>query len=433
MRALFILILLLAILIRTVGAVQAGVLGWTWLTLMTPQMLAWGFGMDWPLNLVLAVVTFIAWFLSREPKRLPINAVMVLWLAFMAYVTFTTFFALVPELAWARWNLAIKVMILGLMVASVMTTQVRIHALVWIIVLSLGYFGVKGGIFTIITAGQFQVLPTVYSLGDNNNLALALCMILPLMNYLRMQSANRIVRIGMVTGMSLVALGILGTYSRGGLIGLAIMAAYLWLHSNNKVVVALLALSVAIPAYNFMPAKWIERMATIQTADLDVSFQERLEAWRTGFNLAKARPFTGGGFNATESPVVFKNFVGNPSYDGGGRAAHSIYFEVLGDHGFVGLALYVALLVLTWHYAGATRRKARLDPKLGWIADLASMIQVSLASFIVAGAALSMAYYDMFYLLLGMAIVLRKMVVEPRATIQATAPLAMANSATAFN
>ena len=159
---------------------------------MTPQRLSWGVGMDWSLNLVLAIVTILAWLAARESKRLPMNAATVLWLAFMVYTTITTFFALAPDLAWPRWSLAIKVMIFGLMIAMVMTNRVRIHALIWVIVLSLGFYGVKGGVFTLATGGNYMVLPAASSLGDNNVLALALCLTLPLMNYLRLQSAERI-------------------------------------------------------------------------------------------------------------------------------------------------------------------------------------------------------------------------------------------------
>lgn len=413
MRDLLLVILVFAVSIRTVSAAPAGILGWTWLTLMTPQKLAWGFVASSPLNLVLAVVTLVAWFFSREPKNFPVNLATVLWIAFMAFITFTTFLSLAPDLTWPKWSLAIKVMLLGLFVASTMTNQVRIHSLVWIIVLSLGYFGVKGGLFTLLTGGQFRVLQIEGSFGDNNVLAAALCIVLPLMNYLRLQSANRFVRLGVTSAMGFTAIGVLGTYSRGGLVGLAVMAAYLWWRSKNRVAIALVVLAISIPAYNFMPAKWTERMSTIQAADEDTSFQQRLDAWLTALNIAKSRPFTGAGIDASLNPAIYRKFSNGESF-GGARAAHSIYFEVLGDHGFIGLGLYLTLIFTTWRYAGAARRKGRLDPQFGWIGDLAAMIQVSLVTFMVVGAALSMAYYDLFYLLLGMTLVLRKIVSRPQ-------------------
>ena len=191
---------------------------------------------------------------------------------------------------------------------------------------------------------------------------------------------------------------------------------------KGRLVIALALMILVFPIYKFMPAHWTERMWSIGAASEDTSFQERLGAWQTSFNIAKARPFTGGGFNSIESPSVYKIYGDNPA--GRPRAAHSIYFEVLGDHGFIGLIIYVSLLMVSWRYAGATARKARQDPELEWVADLAAMVQVSLVTFAVAGAALSVAYYDIFYLLVGVIIVLREIVSrrQTRAEIGASYP-----------
>jgi putative inorganic carbon (HCO3(-)) transporter len=413
-RAIFLLLLFLGILVRTVGAPQAGVLGWTWLTLMTPNQLVWGFVSTLPLNLILAIVTLICWGLSPEPKRLPLNLAMGLWLSFMVYITLTTVFALAPDLAWERWDRTIKVMALGLLVASIMTNQIRIHSLVWVIVLSLGFFGVRGGVFTLITGGGFHVLGAESSsLTDNNYLALALCTIIPLMNYLRMQSEWRWVRIGMIVGMGLMVLAIIGTYSRGGLIGLAVMGGYLWWRSRQKILIAAIGIVILIPALQFMPDIWHQRMATIETAEEDASFQGRVQAWHFAINVAESRPLLGAGFGGSETTEVFNAYFHDP--EGGrapGHSAHSIYFQVLGDHGFVALAIYLGMLAATWWYTGTIRRIARPDPTLAWARDLASMIQVSLLGFMVAGAGLSMAYYDMIYLLIGITVALQQLVLR---------------------
>ena len=426
LRTIFLLLLFAAVLIRTVGAPQAGVLGWTWLTLMAPHQLVWGALGSAPVNLVLALVTFVSWIFSREPKRMQLNLAMGLWLTLMAYMTFTTILALSPDVAWDRWDRTIKIMALGVLVASIMTTRVRIHALIWIIVLSLGYFGIKGGLFTLFTGGEFHVLGNAGTgLGDNNYLALALCTVIPLMNYLRMQSQWRSVRIGSIAAMGLMVIAVIGTYSRGGLVGLAIMGGYLWWKSRQKILIMLLGLVVLIPAIQFMPDSWRQRMSTIETAQEDTSFRGRLQAWQFAINVAESRPFAGAGFAGTENTEIFNTYYHDPAVGRvPGHAAHSIYFQVLGDHGYPGLALYLAMLATTWWYMKGIRRAARHEPRLEWAGDLAAMMQVSLIAFMVAGAALSMAYYDMLFLLMGMSIALRQMVLqrEPQQIVKA-APL----------
>jgi len=415
MRAAFLFVLFASLLIRTVGAPQAGVLGWTWLTLMQPQRLVWGFFETFQFNMILALVTFGSWLFSREPKRPPLNVAMLLWICFMVFITITTVFALSPEPAWKRWDSTFKVMALGIFVASIMTNQLRIHALVWVIVLSLGYFGVKGGAFTVLTGGAGRVVgPESTGLGDNNNLALALCALLPLINYLRLQSAHRLVRLGAAGAMGLNAIAILGTFSRGGLVGLLITGGYLWWKSRQKVMIALFALVMVVPAIRFMPETWTARMQTIESADQDASFQGRLASWKFAINIAIARPLTGGGFNASEDPFVFQYY--NPgSVVHFGLAAHSLYFQLLGDHGFIGLGLYLGLVGTAWLYAGRARRRARSDPALSWAADLAAMIQVAIVGYMVGGAALSMAYYDLIFLLVSLSIALHELVVRGEA------------------
>ncbi len=414
LRTIFFLPLFAAITFYSLAAPFAGVLGWTWITLMAPHQLVWGSLAAAPINMVLAITTAIGWMFSREPKRIPVNFATALWICFMAYMTFTTLFALAPDISWERWDRTIKIMALGLIVAGMATNHIRIHALVWVIVLSLAYFGVKGGLFTLINGGGSHVVGAeATGLGDNNYLALALCTVIPLMNYLRMHSLWRSVRIGAIAAIGLVVVAIIGTYSRGGLIGLAIMSGYLWWKSRQKVLIAVLGIIVAVPAIQFMPESWHLRMSTIESAEQDTSFQGRLQAWQFAINAAVSRPLTGVGFSGTENTAVFNTYYHDPAGERiQGHAAHSIYFQVLGDHGFVGLALYLAMLATTWWYMAVIRRAARGRRELEWARDLAAMMQVSLIAFMVAGAALSMAYYDILYLLMGISIALRYMVLQ---------------------
>jgi putative inorganic carbon (hco3(-)) transporter len=389
-------------------APHIGILTWIWIALMNPHQYLWGAAEKIPINLIQVVITVAAWGISKEPKRIPGGPCTVLLALFVAWITLTSFTALAPDTAWSLWQRDIKNMILGIAMAGLMTSKVRLHAAIWVICLSLGYFGVKGGVFTIVTGGGGRVVGEAGSLGDNNNLALALCMTLPLMNYLRLQSEQHIVRIGLAAAMTFTTIGTLGTFSRGGFIGLMTAASYLWWKSRKKALLGLCGAAVLVGGLLVMPDSWVQRMSSIETAQQDSSFQGRVQAWTFAINVALARPLVGGGFGASETARVFNAY--SPIYLPAGRAAHSIYFQILGDHGFVGLALYLALLGTAWRQCTQIRRQVASRPDLIWAADLASMIKVSCASFMVAGALLSMAYYDLFYLLLGALIAMRSII-----------------------
>jgi probable O-glycosylation ligase (exosortase A-associated) len=303
-----------------------------------------------------------------------------------------------------------------------MTTPRRLQALVWVMVISLGFFGVKGGLFTLLTGSGSHVLgPEGTGLADNNYLALALCLTLPLMNYLQLQANHRLVRLALLLSMVTTAFAVLGTYSRGGFIGLGVMAGYLWWKSPRRLALAIGALAVILPAYLIMPATWFERMDTLKDASSQATFQTRYDAWKVGWNIAVRRPLIGGGFNASQDSDVYRDFSYGKSYyldpesgETGGHAAHSIYFEVLGDHGFIGFGVYFSMLLSTLAMLRRVRKSARAIPALAWVAELATMIQVSFLAFCVAGAALSMAYYDFVFLFIGITLTLDRMVREFR-------------------
>src|ERR1019366_7510918 len=122
-----------------------------------------------------------------------------------------------------------------------------LQALVWVIVLSLGYFGVKGGIFAVLTGGNYMVQgPEDTFIGGNNEIALALVMVLPLMRYLQLVSENKKLRMALGAAQALTATAVLATYSRAGFLALAVVGLLLLLKSRRKIVLGL-AVAAIIP------------------------------------------------------------------------------------------------------------------------------------------------------------------------------------------
>jgi probable O-glycosylation ligase (exosortase A-associated) len=128
----------------------------------------------------------------------------------------------------------------------------------------------------------------------------------------------------------------------------------------------------------------------------------RINAWHMAFNLAADRPLVGGGYEIYNR-ISFARWAPDPDDL---HAAHSIYFQALGEHGFVGLGLYLWLAFATWRKGSWVIRQARGRPEFKWAADLATMIQVSMIGFATGGAFLSLLYYDVpYYLMAAMVVV----------------------------
>jgi probable O-glycosylation ligase (exosortase A-associated) len=407
-------LLLLGVLCGTIPLIVRapfiGLLAWLWVSLMNPHREVFGFLHGASLNLYLGVLTALAWLASRDRKLISPNPFTILLVAFACWASISAYFALDREHAFPIWDRTIKTIVLGLAVTMLANTRARLQAVIWIMAISLGYYAVKGAGFVVLSGGRNHVFgPESSMIEDNNALGLALIVLLPLLNYLRLTSARALVRWSLLAVMAAALIAILGTYSRGALIALAAAGAVYSLRSRNGLAVLLAAAVVAWALPNFLPTTWFERMSSIQSADADSSFQDRLAAWRTSFNIASAHPLLGGGFVAVEQDWVARTYS-SPGSLPIGRAAHSIYFEVLGETGFVGLALYLsavaAAILNTFRVLGAARGR----PELNWASALARMLQVSIGAFLAGGAALSMAYYDGVIVMLSLTAVLLEVV-----------------------
>ena len=385
-----------------------GVYIWSWLGYMNIHRATWGFAFDLPFAQIIAIVTLISLIISREPKRIPWTRETVLLLIFILWMFLTTFFSFYPDYAWLQWDKVWKIQVMVFVTLMLINTQQKLDWLIWVIVLSLGFYGVKGGIFTILTGGEFRVQGPVGSfISGNNELGLALIMTIPLMRYLQLQAKSKWMNYGLIMSMILTSIAVIGTQSRGSFVGVLAMGVFLFLKGRNKFMILLIAITVAGSVLIIMPQAWYERMATIETFQEDGSAMGRINAWRMAFQLA-SHNITGGGFE-TFKPGAFKLYAPDPDNV---HDSHSIYFEVMGEHGFIGFFLFMLLALFTWNTGSRIKRQADQNAETKWAADLSSMTQVSLVGFASGGAFLGLAYFDYYYSLIAIIVICRQLLLE---------------------
>lgn len=396
-----------------------GILLFSWISYMNPHRLTYGFAYSFQFALIAAVVTIIAFTISRENKRIPISPVSVVLFLFVTWTAITTITALAPDRAETRFIEFGKIQIMTILTLAMIKTKVRLNWLIAMIVFSIGFYGVRGGLFSIMTGGNYRVWgPPGSFFEDNNQLALTLIMTMPLMHYLQLVAANKWVRHMLSVMILLTLAAIIGTYSRGALLALSTMGFFLWLRSSKKLPVAFAAAVCIVGVLSFMPQKWFDRMDTIDSYEEDESASGRFDAWLFAINIANDR-LLGGGFKVNtqerlwpiynpESPVV--------------RAPHSIYFEVLGEHGYPGLTLFLMLGTVAFFTCSRTNHLARGSPNLKWARDLSKMTQVSLVGYATAGVFLNVATFDLYYHVLAIIVVTRWMVGQELAKERTTMP-----------
>lgn len=375
-----------------------GALVWCWIAFMNPHREVWGFATHQPYAMIIFIVTVVACVLAREPKRFDLNAVSGGLILLAVLFTMTSVVAIGPaDSVWYMWERTMKTIIGALLVASLLTTRERIHALIWLMAIAIGYYGVKGGIFTLTTGGGFIVLgPADSMIADRNHVAVAMLVAVPLMNYLRMQSAHRLVQLGIMAAMGLTVLAAIGSQSRGALVALIATAGVLWWRSKGKIVSGVMIVACVAAVLNFMPASWEERMQSITNYQEDASAMGRVHIWEASWLLALDNPLVGTGFRAPYHQHIVDMVAPHIT----ARAVHSIYFEVLGEHGFPTFIVWLGVIGAGAFYAWRLTRLTRNRPDLAWAGDLGRMVPVSLVAYMTGGAFLSLQYWDLTWILL---------------------------------
>jgi len=379
-----------------------GAYAWAWLSLMNPHRATWGFARNFPFAYTVALSTLIGFLFSKEKKPFPVTPITVVYLSFWFWMTFTCLFAMnTPEIVLDRWIFVSKIHLMIMVTLMLIRGREQIEGLVWVVSASIGFYGVKGGVWTVLTGGGGGRVwgPPDSMISDNNGLALALVVLVPFVYYLYQVNSRRIIRWGLAFSGVAMCFSVLGSQSRGAFLSLIAMSFMLAVKGKRPFLMSFLLVAVLSIAIMSMPERWTSRMETIQTYEQDSSAMSRITTWKTLLNLAIDRPLVGGGFR-TDNPLVFALYA-PPEWRGGVLVAHSVYFEVLGEHGFPGLLLYLGLFSLSWFRAGKLARLTRNDPDFSaWVPLLMRMVQVSLTGFAVGAAFLSLAHFDLPYYIL---------------------------------
>ena len=380
-----------------------GILGWYWLGLMNPHRLSWGFAFGMPFALLIGAATLAGLFVTKEKKPIPWNAELVCLLLLSFGYTLSSFLAWVPDSAWPEWERTMKIILMAFVTTKLIFGRERIRYLLIVIGLSIGFYGFKGGVFSFRGGGVDHVWgPPGSFIEDNNFLGLAMVMVVPILIFLAREEQKKWLRRLFYLTAFLSGVASIFTYSRGALLGLVVVFSLTFFRSNKKFLVILLAIPLAIYGKELLPKQLTSRYETIQTYKKDDSAMERIQAWGVGWNVALENPLTGGGFefNADQARWLShsdpKYFAMGPKFNVS-REAHSAYFQTAGQHGFVALGVFLAMLMFTLIRLQKMRRHALKYPEHAWIGNYAAAIQIGLFGYIVSGAFINVANFDLMY------------------------------------
>lgn len=396
-----------------------GVSLWMWSAMFFPNGWVWGFASSLRYNLLIAAATILSYVFQKDKIKTELSGLTVLILFFFIWTTISSAFTISnPDIVWFEWGIFLKIIVFYIFCILTIKTKHHVNVFLWAITLSAAYFGAAEGLKYIITAGGHVVEGIPGSrLRDRNELALAVNMTIPIIFFLLSQTKQKWLRLALIGAVFFNIVAIVGSFSRGGLLGLIVLGGYYFLQSKRKFLVSAVLIVCVGVGSTFVSDKWTNRMDSINTMEQDSSFLGRVVAWKQAVLMAADHPIFGGGFKAGQNPAVwflyaddFDNldFIFDTSeyvvvYP---KAAHSIYFQVLGDQGLLGLFIFLAILLMSYRkFVWVTKNTSD-----EWLIGLARMLKVSLVAYCAGGAALSLPYFDFSFALFALANVLSEIV-----------------------
>jgi len=387
-------------------------LGYLWVDTFYPQYVSPALA-EIPTSMVMGMAAIGSYIVldRRSPPHLSFHT--VLSLIFAGWVTLTCTWAEVPDLAWGKWDWAFKVIIFATFLTLVLRSRVQIEAFLQVFLFAACVHIMTLGIKTMISGSAYGRQLAAFGGGagltESSYLAAASIAFIPIILFLRKHSIlipkSRLRDVGYLGLIVIAIFCAIGTYARTALVGFAVVGVFLWLQSKRKILFAIFVAVAAMGVLATTSDSWDARIET-STDDQEGSALGRILVWKWTLGYVMDNPL-GGGFNSymidrIEFPSV-NGEAGGVIY---GKAFHNIFIEVLGEHGFPGLAMFVTLLMLSLWYMWNVMQRTRNKPYLLWVHDLAGALLTSLLTIMACGCFIGIGFQALVWYLISLPVCL---------------------------
>ncbi len=406
------ILLVAAVVIVALAAVARpvfGILAFVGASLLNPHSFTWGYARTFPFAQFIAVGTLAGLLFWREPKRLPAERETYLLLGLWAIYGLTTLSADSPDAALTRLIEVSKILLMVVASLVLLNTETRLLQLMKVIGLSLGFLGLKAGLFSIFSGGDYMVWgPEGTFLEANNSIGLALAMNVPILHFVATVENNRWVRWTAWAMLLLSYPAVVCTFSRGAWLGLAAATALIVWRSRKRLPILVVAAILVPLSLPFLPQRVSNRFDDLENYQQEESAQSRFWNWEGCARAGMANPLTGAGFDYYSVDAYARYFpeflVHWPDRL---WSCHSMWLTIFGEHGFPGALVWLVLvgscllsLRKLWRSAGG---------KTSFLPDFGYMVTGSFAAYMVSGTFLDVAYFDLFYQLVAAIIIAKQM------------------------
>jgi probable O-glycosylation ligase (exosortase A-associated) len=377
-----------------------GMLVFSWLAYMRPQDLCWSFARDMRLSFYVAIAMLVGWWANERGRRRfarwDIRSKMLLTLAALVAISYSM--ASYQSEYYNRYFIEfLKIIIVALFTSGQVDSRARFRGLTWMIAICLAFYGVKGGLFGLLTGGASILRGPGGMLEDNNDFALAMAMNVPLLWYLGYNDrAIPFVRILTRIGIVLTVITISLTHSRGAFLALVGTALWISWRSGHLFRAGFSLMMSAAAFLIFAPASVLIRIQSIGDPN-ESSARARLVAWRTALRMIADNPVFGVGLRNFQPRYV--DYAKERLEDGTIQTyvAHNSYLQIWAESGSLAFGVYLLLLISTFFTCRRIWRIGMQFPGMSWASDYARMLEATMVAFMIGAMFLNRGHFDLVY------------------------------------
>lgn len=404
------------------------VLLYVYIDIIAPQRIGYSLITSLPVSLIAFAAAFGGWIVldRKEGARFTVRQALLVML--LGYCWWTTGNADFPEDAATKWDWVWKALLFAIFLPVTLTTRARIEGLALTLVLSVATIVIGTGMKTVLGGGGYGSLHFLVNdnsgIYESSTLATVAIALTPLIwwftrfgTVFRPHWTVTAFAAALIFACLLVPIG---TEARTGLVCIAVLGVLLLRYVKRRVLFIVGAGCAGLMALPFLPQSYYERMATITQPSGDESASTRLAVWEWTLDYAKEHPF-GGGFDAYRGNsftyvMPVREGEGNTSsvrykkVTDEGRAYHSAIFELLGEQGWPGLMIWLALqglgvvqmerIIRRWKVRG----EEAPDEREAWIAPMAVALQLASLVYLVGALFQGIGYQPVMLMIIGLQI-----------------------------
>lgn len=380
--------------------------------ILKPQNLSFSFLAGKPLSFIMTLVFILSLLLTKHGWKVPEKKLpSILLILLMIWITITTQYAEYQWSAWYKHDYSFKTILFAFFIPFVINSRHKVDFFIAVMVSAIAYFTINGGMKTLFGVTGYG-MDLVYS-GSNNSgiaesstLSMVSAFVLPFIYYLYRYAPfnrNKLISVILIAISLSAVFTIIGTHARTGLIGLFVLFVAITLKTKHKLKIFSFGVVMASLVFTLAPQNWLDRMNTISSAKTESSAAGRLVVWKWTIDYVSSKPILGGGFTSHQANAgqlhLYMEDSQSITVSKKGKAFHNIYFEVLGEHGYVGLFIFLMIIYTAWRSAVNAQAKM-LDSE--WVAPLAQLTIYGLLVFCACGMFIGIAFSPWLYYFLGL-------------------------------